>query len=218
MEDSSRIVQLDGKALELYHEIIDLEPEEQTYILIELVKSLKSWPVSLVKKSKFLSLVLRHNPQKIGIEMSDDGWVKVSDLCRLMPISKEELQEIVRTDEKVRYSFSEDTLRIRANQGHSIKVQIQMVEKEPPPFLWHGTTYKYLDSIKEKGLLPMGRQFVHLSADTETATKVGSRHGKPVILKISSGNMHEMGHKFWISENGVWQAVHVPIDYIEILT
>lgn len=212
-----KTIPLDDKVFELYNEIIELSPEDQTYILIKIVQNLKSWPVSLTKKSKFLSLILRHNPEKIGIEMDTKGWVKVSDLCRLMPISKSELQEIVQTDEKGRYLFSPDSLCIRACQGHSIKVDVEMVESKPPEFLWHGTTYKYLDSIKEKGLLPMGRQFVHLSVDIDTATKVGSRHGKPVMLKIASIKMFSIGHKFWISNNGIWQVIHVPIEYIQIM-
>lgn len=205
------------KLKELFNRIIELPLEEQTYILIELVKSLDTWNVDLVKKSKFLSLVLRHNPAKIGIEMDDNGWVKVSDLCRLMPISKAELSEIVSTDSKGRYSFSPDTLRIRANQGHSIKVDVQMVEIEPPEFLYHGTATKSLDGIMDKGILPMSRQFVHLSLDEETAIKVGSRHGKPIILKVLSKDMALQGHKFWRSENEVWQVLHVPPNFIQIL-
>ena len=159
---------------------------------------------NLTKKSKFLALVLRHNPKKIGIDMDQNGWVNVQDLCRLMPIDIGDLDEIVRTDQKGRYSYSQDGLKIRANQGHSIQVDVEMDEAEPPEFLWHGTATRFLDSIWKEGLKPMNRQHVHLSADKETAIKVGQRHGKVAILKIHARRMYESGQKFWLSANGVW--------------
>lgn len=207
----------ENKVEALISQINKLPLEHQTYILIELVKSLEVWNVSLEKKSKFLSLVLRHNPAKIGIEIDVNGWVKVSDLCRLMPISKSELAEIVQTDEKGRYSFSSDSLRIRANQGHSIDVYVEMSELEPPEFLYHGTSTKSLDSIMETGLLPMSRKYVHLSLDIDTATKVGARHGTPIILKVSSREMFLLGHKFWKSHNDVWQSLHIPSHFLQII-
>lgn len=170
--------------------------------------------MSLTKKSKFLALVLRHNPQQIGIALDEKGWAVVSDLCRLMPISKGDLNEIVRTDEKGRYSFSEDGLRIRANQGHSVGVDVELELREPPEFLYHGTGKKSLDSIWKEGLKSMSRQYVHLSVDKETAIKVGSRHGKPALLKIRSGDMHDAGHDFYISKNGVWLVKVVPNTYL----
>jgi putative RNA 2'-phosphotransferase len=169
--------------------------------------------MNLTKKSKFLSLVLRHDPKKIGIALDLKGWAIVSDLCRLMPISKEDLDEIVRTDAKGRYSFSEDGLRIRANQGHSIEVDVELEENEPPEFLYHGTGTRSLESIWRDGLKSMNRQYVHLSADKETAIKVGARHGKPAVLKISAQEMYEQGHAFWISKNGVWLVKAVPPKY-----
>lgn len=170
--------------------------------------------MSLTKKSKFLALVLRHNPKKIGIALDKKGWAVVSDLCRLMPISKDDLDEIVSTDSKGRYSYSEDGLRIRANQGHSVEVDVELELREPPEFLYHGTGKKSLDSIWKEGLKPMSRKYVHLSADKETATKVGSRHGKPALLKIRSADMHNAGHDFYISKNGVWLVKVVPSTYL----
>jgi putative RNA 2'-phosphotransferase len=169
--------------------------------------------MNLTKKSKFLSGVLRHDPKKIGIALDSKGWAIVSDLCRLMPISKEDLDEIVQTDAKGRYSFSEDGLKIRANQGHSIEVDVELEEREPPEFLYHGTATRSLDSIWRDGLKRMNRQYVHLSADLETAIKVGTRHGKPAVLKIRAQEMHEQGHEFWISKNGVWLVKAVPLKY-----
>jgi putative RNA 2'-phosphotransferase len=130
-----------------------------------------------------------------------------------MPISKEDLEEIVRTDAKGRYSFSEDGLKIRANQGHSIDVDVELEEREPPEFLYHGTGTRSLDSIWKDGLKSMNRQYVHLSTDKETAIKVGARHGKPAVLKIRAQEMHEQGHEFWISKNGVWLVKAVPPRY-----
>jgi putative RNA 2'-phosphotransferase len=169
--------------------------------------------MSLTKKSKFLSLVLRHNPKRIGIQLDNKGWAVVEDLCKQMPISKEDLDEIVATDNKGRYSYSEDGKRIRANQGHSIEVDVELEPAFPPEFLYHGTCTRSLDSIWKEGLKSMNRQHVHLSADKETAIKVGTRHGKPAVLKIRAQEMHEQGHEFWISKNGVWLVKHVPSKY-----
>lgn len=167
----------------------------------------------LTKKSKFLSLVLRHNPKKIGLKLDAKGWADVSELCRLMPISREDLEEIVVSDEKGRYSFSCDGLRICANQGHSIDVDIELEEREPPEFLYHGTATRNLDSIWKDGIKSMSRNHVHLSTDKETAIKVGSRHGKPAVLKIKAKEMYAQGHEFWISRNGVWLVKYVPSKY-----
>src|SRR5690606_20917421 len=167
VEDYLKNVPLDGKFQEIYLKILDLPSQERIYLLIELVKDFKIWNVGLTKKSTFLSLVLRHDPKRTGIEMDSKGWVKVSDVCRWCPISQDELQEIVQTDETGRYSFSTDLNKIRANQGHSIKVDIDLTEAEPPEFLWHGTATKSLDSIMSQGLVPMNRQYVHLSSDKE---------------------------------------------------
>lgn len=169
---------------------------------------------NLTTQSKFLSLVLRHNPKKIGIVLDAHGWADVAELCKKMPISKEDLDEIVSTDSKQRYSYSEDGTKIRANQGHSIDVDVELERVDPPEFLWHGTATKSLDSIWKDGLKPMSRKLVHLSLDKETAIKVGTRHGKPALLKVKALEMSEAGHKFYRSKNGVWLVDAVPSKYL----
>jgi len=175
------------------------------------------------KLSVFISLVLRHKPEVIGIEIQENGgWAKTSELIsgvnrigkyRLdMPL----LEEIVRTDEKQRYSFNEDKTLIRANQGHSISVYMDFQEKQPPEILWHGTGKKSVDSIYKDGICKMNRNYVHLSKDRETAVKVGARHGEPRIFKISAGEMYRKGYKFYLSENGIWLIDHVPAEFIEL--
>ena len=124
------------------------------------------------------------------------------------------LKEIVATDEKQRYSFSTDRTLIRANQGHSIPVDVELEKKEPPEVLFHGTGEKSVSSIKEKGLLPMERLYVHLSKDTETAVKVGKRHGKPVVFHVDAGQMYKDGYEFYQSVNGVWLTREVPPKYL----
>ncbi|MDY8137757.1 RNA 2'-phosphotransferase [Aquimarina sp. 2201CG5-10] len=170
--------------------------------------------------SKFLSLILRHNPDKIGLQLDENGWADVTELLhktkRLQPqLNFELLKEIVVTNDKKRYAFNEDYTRIRANQGHSIKVNLNYQPQEPPVFLYHGTVAKFMDAIREKGLLKMSRHHVHLSEELETATKVGSRRGKPIILTIKSGEMQANGFKFYQSDNGVWLTETVPPEYIE---
>ncbi|MDR2750342.1 MAG: RNA 2'-phosphotransferase [Clostridiales bacterium] len=175
---------------------------------------------TLTQRSKFLSKVLRHDPGAIGIELDENGWADVSELLEGMArakkrLSLQELEEIVRENNKKRFAFSEDHLRIRASQGHSIDIDLGLEPKEPPEILFHGTALKFLDSIKATGLAPGKRQYVHLSVDVETAMNVGRRHGKPVALKIKAKLMSNAGHKFWISDNGVWLALSVPAEYIE---
>jgi putative RNA 2'-phosphotransferase len=170
--------------------------------------------------SKTLSLILRHNPNAFGLELDAQGWCKVEELLAAVNTKKrenyslEDLKRVVRENDKQRFHLSEDNARIRANQGHSIAVEHLLTEKQPPEVLFHGTTEKNLASIKSKGLLKMKRHHVHLSADTETAKKVGSRHGKPVILRINAAAMHQNGHAFFISKNGVWLTDHVPSAFI----
>lgn len=130
-------------------------------------------------------------------------------------INRELLEEIVRTDNKQRYSFNEDKTLIRANQGHSIPVDVGLKEQEPPELLYHGTAAGFLSSIEREGLKPMGRLYVHLSKDAETAVNVGKRHGKPVVLKIHSGGMYRDGQVFYLSENGVWLTKKVEPKYFE---
>lgn len=171
--------------------------------------------------SIFISLILRHKPEIIGITLDEHGWADVKELIDGINISgrqinMETLEEIVKTDEKGRYSFSEDKRLIRANQGHSIPVDVELEEAAPPEILYHGTATRFLDSIMKDGLKPMSRLYVHLSRDIETAKKVGSRHGNPVVLKISSGEMNKDGIRFYLSSNGVWLVKNVPRKYIEI--
>ena len=146
--------------------------------------------MSLTRLSKFISLILRHQPQVIGITLDEHGWADVGELLegirKTRYIDMEMLEEIVRSDEKQRYSFSENKALIRANQGHSVPVDVELPQTEPPDFLFHGTSERSVSSISQEGLLPMGRLYVHLSADRETARKVGSRHGKPVVFQINS--------------------------------
>jgi putative RNA 2'-phosphotransferase len=165
-------------------------------------------------KSKFLSLVLRHNPSKIGITLDTNGWADVAELCKKMPITLDVLKEIVHTDSKGRYSFSDDGLKIRANQGHSIDVDVELVEKQPPDVLYHGTAEKFVDSIMADGLSSMARQYVHLSSDFETARIVGKRHGDPVVLIVDSENSFKNGNKFFLSKNNVWLTKSVNKLYI----
>ena len=169
--------------------------------------------------SKFLSLILRHQPEVIGITLDENGWTDVDELIAKMNanghrISFDDLEEVVETDDKQRYSFSDDGNKIRASQGHSVNISLGLDPQEPPAYLYHGTVSKFLDSIRKEGLQRMSRQHLHLSRDRETAVKVGSRRGAPVILNISSGEMHRDGFLFYLSDNGVWLTDHVPAKYI----
>lgn len=175
--------------------------------------------MNIEKLSKFISLILRHKPEEIGISLDDFGWAKVEDLITGINnsgrnIDIEILEEIVRTDDKQRYSFNEDKTKIRANQGHSIPVTIEFKELEPPATLYHGTSTKSIEGIKQQGIKSMSRLYVHLSKDFETAKKVGSRHGECVVLVINAKRMYEEGIKFYLSENGVWLTEYVDTKYI----
>ena len=174
----------------------------------------------LDKLSVFISLVLRHKPDAAGITLDEHGWANVEELIdginntgRKMDMGV--LEEIVRTDQKQRYSFNEDKTLIRANQGHSIPVDVELKEKEPPEFLYHGTADRFIKAIMKEGLKSISRLYVHLSKDIETANKVGKRHGKPIILKVHSGQMCREGIKFYLSENGVWLTKKVDVKYLE---
>ena len=166
--------------------------------------------------SKFLSLILRHKPQIVGIELDEHGWAEVEELIRRVKnLDRATLEQIVATDEKQRYSFSADKKLIRANQGHSIPVDVELAELEPPEILYHGTGEKFGASINAQGLLKMSRLYVHLSSDIDTATKVGRRHGVPKIFVVESGKMFVDGYKFFRSVNGVWLTEHVPAKYLK---
>ena len=168
----------------------------------------------LVVTSKFLSLVLRHEPGKIGLQLDPHGWVSIDELLSKaagkLPLTMELLHEVVRTSDKQRFAISEDGTRIRANQGHSVPVELGLLPQAPPEQLYHGTATRFLGSIRIQGLLRGDRHHVHLSANADTAVKVGSRHGQPVVLIVHAGDMHRAGHVFFRSDNGVWLVAHVP--------
>lgn len=175
--------------------------------------------MNLTRTSCFLSLILRHKPETIGISLDEHGWANVDELIEGISKTREFnmdiLEEIVRTDEKERYSFNEDKTLIRANQGHSIPVDVELEKVELPEELWHGTGEKYVSSIDEIGLIRKSRLYVHLSKDKETAVKVGSRHGKPVIYTVKAREMYQDGYEFFLSKNGVWLTKEVPVKYLE---
>ncbi|WP_283136897.1 RNA 2'-phosphotransferase [Rhizohabitans arisaemae] len=171
----------------------------------------------MVRVSKYLSRHLRHDPGRIGIELDENGWVDVDVLLAAaaahgFPVSPEELERVVAENDKRRYTLAGG--RIRANQGHSVPVDLDLPAAEPPAFLYHGTVDRLLAAIRSQGLLPMDRHHVHLSQDRETATRVGARKGRPVVLVVQSGRMHAAGHTFRVSANGVWLADHVPPAFI----
>lgn len=170
---------------------------------------------------KFISLILRHNPKVINITLDENGWGNVDELIKGINkagkhIDFNTLERLVYENNKQRYSFSEDKLKIRANQGHSIKVDVELNEKIPPEYLYHGSAISFLDSIMDIGIQKQSRQYVHLSADSNTPYSVGKRHGNPIILKINSIVMYEDGYKFYFSKNEVWLTEHVPVKYISI--
>lgn len=168
--------------------------------------------------SKFISRILRHHPESIGIQLDEHGWARVDELiagiAKTRKFDMEMLEEIVRTDSKQRYSFNENKTLIRANQGHSIHVDVELEQKIPPNILWHGTGEKYVESINQIGLIPKSRLYVHLSKDIDTARTVGRRHGKPVIYRIDAKSMSADGYLFYLSTNGVWLTKEVPVQYL----
>lgn len=176
--------------------------------------------MNLTKVSKYLSLILRHKPETIGIALDEHGWAEVENLIlgistNYPGFNMDILEEIVRTDEKQRYSFNEDKTLIRANQGHSIPVDVELEEVEPPEWLYHGTGKKYVDSINKQGLIPKNRLYVHLSDDIITAIDVGERHGGFAnVYRVDSGKMHRDGFVFYKSKNGVWLTKSVPVEYL----
>ncbi len=171
-----------------------------------------------VKLGRFLSLVLRHQPDAAGISLDEHGWADVAALlkgvCRTgRQIDMEDLERIVRENNKQRYSFNEDHTKIRANQGHSLQVDVQLREAKPPQYLYHGTAERFLPEIQARGIMKMNRQHVHLSGDFQTALAVGKRHGKPAVLKVDAGAMAQNGMVFYHSENGVWLCDYVAPAY-----
>lgn len=177
--------------------------------------------MGLKETSKYISLILRHKPETIGITLDEHGWANVDELisgiAKTHEMNMNILEEIVSIDEKQRYSFNDDKTKIRANQGHSIQVDVELEEIKPPEILWHGTGEKFTSSIDEQGLIPKSRLYVHLSKDEETAFKVGTRHGKPVLYIVKAEEMFKDGYKFYLSKNGVWLTKEVPVKYLEKL-
>ncbi|TWI83280.1 putative RNA 2'-phosphotransferase [Lacibacter cauensis] len=171
--------------------------------------------------SKFLSLILRHKPETIGLQLNENGWANVQELISKInqhntALDSETLNHIVETNDKKRFAFNEDKTMIRASQGHSVEVELNLKEMQPPQFLYHGTVQAFMEAIQKEGLKKMSRQHVHLSNNQETATKVGSRRGKPVILIINAAAMHADSYAFFLSDNGVWLTDHVPAQYIQL--
>ena len=171
--------------------------------------------------SKFLSWVLRHKPHEIGLTLDENGWVDVNSLIEKSKAANIELtvdilKHIVDTNSKKRFSFNEQQDKIRANQGHSIEIDLALTQQEPPVFLFHGTAERFAGSILEKGIVKQDRHHVHLSPDVKTAINVGQRHGKPVVFEIAAGQMHKDGFEFFISDNGVWLTNNVPVKYLKL--
>lgn len=170
--------------------------------------------------SKSLSKTLRHQPERVGVKLDDAGWCYVEELLegyasKGKAISRSMLDEVVRTNDKKRFSFSEDGTRIRANQGHSIHVELGYESDTPPDILYHGTPQQFVDAIAVEGLKKMNRHHVHLHVDIETSTAVGQRRGKPVLLVIRALDMVKAGHEFFVTPNDVWLTDHVPAEYID---
>ncbi len=175
-----------------------------------------------VKISKYLSKHLRHQPERLGLTLASGGWVSVDDLLTAcaahnFPITRKQLEEVVANNDKQRFSFDTTGKLIRANQGHTVEVDLQLEPIAPPEILYHGTTEKSLESILELGLLKMSRHHVHLSPDTKTAIKVGKRRGRPVVLCVDASTMYEVGYTFYCSANGVWLVDNVPPEYLQVL-
>ncbi|MFC5172362.1 MULTISPECIES: RNA 2'-phosphotransferase [Streptomyces] len=172
-----------------------------------------------VKVSKYLSKHLRHEPDRIGISLDPHGWVSVDELLRAcaqhgFPITRGELDHVVAANDKRRFAVEGE--RIRANQGHSVTVDLDLPRAEPPAYLYHGTVARVLDAVLVEGLRPMDRHHVHLSADRETAVRVGARRGAPIVLDVDAGAMHRAGHLFHVSVNGVWLTDAVPPPYLRL--
>ncbi|HUS13709.1 MAG TPA: RNA 2'-phosphotransferase [Chloroflexia bacterium] len=176
----------------------------------------------LVKVSKYLSKHLRHQPQRLGLTLAPGGWVPVADLLAAcarqgMALGRAELDEVVARNNKQRFAYDPTGTLIRANQGHSVPVDLELEPQVPPRVLYHGTATHVLETIRREGLRKMARHHVHLSREVETARRVGGRHGRPVVLAVDSAAMHAAGHVFYCSENGVWLTDTVPAQYLRPL-
>jgi putative RNA 2'-phosphotransferase len=177
--------------------------------------------LNLVSESKFLSLILRHKPETIGLTLDDNGWADLGELIEKAKIhhhflSPEIIGEIVASSDKQRFAISADGLKIRANQGHSLKVDLHLTAQSPPDVLYHGTATRFLASILAIGVKPQSRQYVHLSKNAETAREVGQRHGKAIVLEVAAKQMAVDGYSFFLSENRVWLVEQVPPCYLSL--
>lgn len=176
-----------------------------------------------IETSKFLSYILRHAPESINLSLSHEGWANLDELIKLSnecnhPITLDKIQEIVKHDSKQRFSISDNGHFIRANQGHSLKnLNLNYDEMTPPNTLFHGTANRFIDDIKHQGLIPMSRQFVHLTENKDTALQVGKRYGKPVLLIIDSKQMLQDGFKFYHTQNNIWLTKSIPTGYIKLI-
>jgi putative RNA 2'-phosphotransferase len=176
-------------------------------------------PFDSVGLSKFLSFVLRHKPDAIGLALDAQGWVSIDELVQKgnaagTRFGRDDLLQVVETSDKKRFSVSADGLRIRAAQGHSVSIELGLLRREPPPVLYHGTATRFVEPILVEGLKPQKRQQVHLSVDVATAERVGQRHGKPVVFEIDALRMHRLGFEFFLADNGVWLIDQVPPEFL----
>jgi putative RNA 2'-phosphotransferase len=176
----------------------------------------------LVQTSKFLSYVLRHRPDSIGISLDEQGWIDIATLLDACArhghtITRDELEHLVHINDKQRFAIDATTLRIRANQGHSVMIDLALVAKKPPEYLYHGTADRFLSSIMANGLHKRGRHHVHLSLSISLALTVGRRHGRPVVIVVQSAAMHDAGFEFYESDNGVWLVDCAPIDFLSVV-
>jgi len=173
------------------------------------------------KISKFLSLILRHQPEVIGLSLEENGWISVEKLIKACAdhgkkFTLAELKEVVETNDKRRFAFDETGCKIRASQGHSLGVEIEFEKNQPPEVLYHGTAEKNVGIIFAEGLKKMNRHHVHLSVEPETAVAVGTRYGKPVIFEIDTVAMTAEGFEFYVSANGVWLVESVPPKFLKM--
>ncbi|MDQ3816896.1 MAG: RNA 2'-phosphotransferase [Acidobacteriota bacterium] len=176
----------------------------------------------LIKISKYLSKHLRHQPERLGLRLAPGGWVEVEELLAScgrnnFPVTRAELDEVVEKNDKRRFSFDTAGKRIRANQGHSVEVDLELQPVTPPAVLYHGTGERSVESILSGGLSKMRRHHVHLSSDVETARRVGARHGRSIVLKVDAAAMTDAGHEFFLSANGVWLVDSVPAEFLSLL-
>ncbi|MGJ4952909.1 RNA 2'-phosphotransferase [Bradyrhizobium sp. HKCCYLS20291] len=174
-----------------------------------------------VRLSKFLSLVLRHQPDKIGLTLDAQGWTAIDALIARAAaagtaFNRADLEHVVATSDKKRFTISEDGTRIRAAQGHSVGVELGLTPCEPPAVLFHGTATRFVAAIMAEGLKPQSRQQVHLSSDETTAVSVGQRHGKPIVLRVDAAAMHRAGLRFYLADNGVWLTDLVPPEFLSV--